>query len=232
MKIDRIFSLTCIVLSVCLAAQVTFAQSAPAAPATSPASLHAETLKVVEQLQTTLRLPKPAATKPATPATSRAAQPDIFETFESQLAGKTGEIQFQVEDVHDNRQSPSFVLPPRGVRELLGKYDTLIIASCDNPTATYSSDRVLAVSQRQERRGMPNAVESEAARAVAEKPRHELWIFTDDPAAQKWTIGSTHSLTATVAAATLEPTIRKRYVKATLVLTTDPAATTVPSKSK
>lgn len=219
-------------LMACFVSQIASAQATTAPAATQPntPSLYDDMLKVVDQIQTNVRTPKPAATQPGSPATTRAVEPGVFETFEAQLTGKTGPIQFQVEEVHDNRRAPSFIMPPRGVRERLGKEGLLIVATCDNPTPTYMSDQARAVANRQERRGLLNAVETETARAAAEKPRHELWIFTDDPAAQKWTKGSTHTITATVAAATLEPTMRKRYVKATLVLTTNPAATTAPSK--
>jgi hypothetical protein len=103
--------------------------------------------KAVEVAQQKVRAPEPAV-RPA--RHSLEAQPDsppldFLSPIAQELVGKTGLIAFRVVDVARNDQLKIFQGAPRVVTERRAEFPYLVVAECDNPTATY-----LSAAQRRE----------------------------------------------------------------------------------
>jgi hypothetical protein len=189
----------------------------------------AEVYRAVELAQKRIRSPKPV-TRPAKNSAQRETPPDPenrFEDLEKQLMPKIGSIALRVVDVFDARSL--FLALPLDVQLARDTARFLVKAECENPTAPYVSpeDR-----RRFQQRPHPDA--SKAAATLREtvdgqKPVHELWILSEDPAVRDWAKGSRHVIRPTVLSARLR-VVPNDYVKAVLVVRLEePQPTTAPA---
>jgi hypothetical protein len=204
-------------------------------PATQPdESLMRELVRAVEMAQQKIRSTPPPAPPPPknTLQQSRAtAAPDVLKPVADSLVGKSGSIAVQVVDVYDNMRNLVFGAPPEVMRTYQ-RVPYLVVAECENPTATYLSDAQQRAVREARDRGDATSGARVRERAAAGKPAHRVWIPPDDKAVQEWARGTRKYLHGEIVGASLGRTPLHDYVKVDIVLKLMPApdATTEPAR--
>lgn len=213
-----------------VAASISQGQSTqPLSPTTrvSTPSIMGTVLRTVEAAQQKIRVHK-TPEKPPRNTVERLSttQPtDEVAALEKSLNGIRGRVTFWVKDVIPNDILAGAPVAAFQMRE---HGNLVVIGEYDNPSGVYLSD-----AQRHElqtlRKLHVGSVDTAKQSADAHKPKHEIYLVTDDISVREWSSGSTHTVAAEIMKATLQPRIGG-YVQAVLVLRQiEDIPTTMPS---
>lgn len=150
--------------------------------------------------------------------------PDVLTPIAQELVGKSGLVAFEVVDVYDRHRV--FLLPE--LTQLPDRARYVVSADLPNASATYLPDAQQRELQRQRARG--DAAGANAARRNAEsrKPRHRLYLLSDDERVVQWARGSRQSARAEIVSASFGKTMND-YVAARIVLRILPSPATAPT---
>ena len=208
---------------ICFAAQVPAASQPTFSPATTRAatqlshSLLREIARTVELGQQKMRARKPPAPPPRNSIERQALakQPDVLTPLSRELVGKRGSIAFTIVDVYDNART--WLLAPPAVAEARRSMPYVVLADCEPTTTLHYTD----VAQREMRsareRGDEKRVAQLRAGAEAARPRHRLWVLTDDDRVRQWAQGTRRYIHAEVVSASVDQ-VPGDYLRAVVVL--------------
>jgi hypothetical protein len=177
----------------------------------------------VEVAQQKLRTIKPPSPAPANSLQrARAAvPPDVLTPLAQDLVGKTGLIAFDVVDVYDNTML--VVGPPSAVAQFRHTMPYLVRAEYDSQTSARLSDAQQQVVRRRQAQGDVQAAARMRDAAEAARPKHLLWIVSDDEKVKKWGRRSRQNARCEVVSASLRP-VTGGYIQAVVVLKMRPAS--------